>query len=378
MNNNLSKKILYIDASRLKSGGGILHLLKLLELNKYSNFHKIVVYTYKNSEFEKFNSNKIVIKTHPFINKNIFYQIFWQRFLLAKEISSQHILFTIDSTSFCKVKKNVVLNQDIIGFQEGSYKYFSLKNKLVSYLKYLIAKNAMKNSIANIFTTKYAVDEVIKKIGPIANPSVIPHGIDSEYLIKKRDYSISEKSLKIIYVSSVLDYKNHEYLISAINNVRTNKEIKAYFVGSGDPSLIKKLKSRSCNNRGNEFHFLGLLDRKEVYRLTMNCDVAVFMSSIECFGITLLEYMKIGMPIICSNESSMPETIGDGGLLVTPSDESSIIKAIKYFELNHDERKMFGKKAYNNSLKYSWDDTVKETYALLEKVYDNSIIKLKI
>lgn len=378
MKNKLPKKILHIDASRLKSGGGILHLLKLLELNKYSNFHKIVVYTYKNSEFKKFNSNKIVIKTHPFINKNILYQIFWQRFLLAKQISPQHVLFTIDSTSFCKFKKNVVLNQDIIGFQEGSYKYFSLKNKLVSYLKYIIAKNAMKNSIANIFTTKYAVDEVIKKIGSIANPNVIPHGIDSEYLIRKRDYNISEKSLKIIYVSSVLDYKNHKYLISAINNVQTDKKIKAYFVGGGDSSLIKKLKSLSCNNRGNEFHFLGFLDRKEVYRLTMNFDIAVFMSSIECFGITLLEYMKIGMPIICSNESSMPETIGDGGLLVTPSDEASIIKAIKDFELNHHKRKMFGKKAYNNSLGYSWDDTVKKTYVLLEKIYDNSITNKKI
>ena len=57
-----SEKTLHIDASRLKSGGGVLHLIKLLELEKYSKFDKIIVYTYQNSEFEKFKSQKIEIK----------------------------------------------------------------------------------------------------------------------------------------------------------------------------------------------------------------------------------------------------------------------------------------------------------------------------
>ena len=184
MNSN-TNKILHIDASRLKSGGGVLHLIKLLEFEKYSDFEKIIVYTYQNSEFEKFKSQKIIIKSHPFINKNIFYQIFWQRYLLKKKISSNHLLFTIDSTSFCNFKNNVILNQDLIGFQKGSLKSFSFKNKLVSIIKYLVAKKAIKNSKASIFTTKYALKEVSKKTGIIKNSVVIPHGIDSEFLTKK-------------------------------------------------------------------------------------------------------------------------------------------------------------------------------------------------
>ena len=364
-----SEKTLYIDASRLKSGGGVLHLIKLLELEKYSNFNKIIVYTYQNSEFKKFNSNKVIIKTHPFINKNILYQIYWQRYLLKKQISSDHLLFTIDSTSFCRFKRNVVLNQDIIGFQNGSYSYFSFKNKVLSYMKYLVAKNAIKNSIANIFTTKYAADEVVKKIGSIKNSNVIPHGIDNKFLMKKTNYDILENSLNVIYVSSILDYKNHKYLISALNNLPTQKKVNAYFVGGGDLSLINKLKAQSANNKGNKFYFPGFLKREEVYNLTRGCDVAVFLSSVECFGITLLEYMRMGMPIICSNESSMPETLGDGGLLVNPSDKASIIKAIIDFELNQNKRLSFGEKAYNNSLKYSWNNMAKETYSLLNKVY---------
>lgn len=364
------EKILHIDASRLKSGGGVLHLIKLLEFEKYSSFDKIIVYTYQNSEFEKFKSDKIKIKTHSYINKNIFYQIFWQRYLLKEKISSCDLLFTIDSTSFCKFKKNVVLNQDLIGFQEGSLKYFSFINKVVSYMKYLVAKNAIKNSIANIFTTKYALDEVVKKIGSIKNANVIPHGIDSEFLIKKINYDTSETCLKVIYVSSILDYKNHKYLISALNNLPTKKKVSAHFIGGGDLRLINKLKAQSINSKGNKFHFPGFLKREEVFNLTRSCDIAVFLSSIECFGITLLEYMRMGMPIVCSNESSMPETLEDGGLLVSPFDKASIINAITDFELNHNKRLSLGEKAFNNSIKYSWNNTVKETYSLLNKMYE--------
>ena len=367
-----SEKTLHIDASRLKSGGGVLHLIKLLELEKYSKFDKIIVYTYQNSEFEKFKSQKIIIKTHPYINKNIFYQIFWQRYLLKKEISSNDLLFTIDSTSFCKLKKNVVLNQDLIGFQKGSLKYFSFKNKVVSYMKYLVAKNAIKNSIANIFTTKYALDEVVKKIGSIKNANVIPHGIDSEFLIKKINYDISDSSLKVIYISSILDYKNHKYLISSLNNLSIKKKVIAYFIGGGDLSLINKLKAQSINSKGNIFHFPGFLNREEVFNLTRSCDIAVFLSSVECFGITLLEYMRMGMPIICSNESSMPETLQEGGILVSPFDEASIIKEITDLELNQNQRVNLGNKAYVNSLKYSWDNTVKETYSFLNKIHEDS------
>ena len=369
MSKLVSEKILHIDASRLKSGGGVIHLIKFLELEKYSCFKRIIVYTYENSQFEKYKSNRIYIKTHPYINKNIFYQIFWQRFLLIKQINSNHLLFTIDSTSFCKFKNNVVMNQDIIGFQHGSLKYFSFKNKVVSFIKYLVARRAMKNSLASIFTTNYALNEVVKKIGSLKNCVVIPHGIDNEFLEKKTNYNISNSILKIIYVSSILDYKNHKYLISAINNLSIKKKIHTYFVGGGDLKLIRKLKEQSKNIVGNKFHFMGFLKPKEVFTLTKHCDIAIFLSSVECFGITLLEYMRIAMPIICSSESSLPETLQKGGVLINPLNQSSIKDAIIDLYINRNKRETLGNLAYKNSQKYSWDITIKKTYSFLNKIY---------
>ncbi|MDB4652929.1 glycosyltransferase family 4 protein [Akkermansiaceae bacterium] len=363
--NSSSKKNLIVDASRLKSGGGILHLSKILELEKYSPFDKITVYAYKGSVFERYESNKVFVKTHPYINRNILFQIFWQRYLLKRQISYNDLLFTIDSTSVCRFSKNVVLNQDIIGFQVGSLRLFSFKNKIVSFIKYLVSKYSIKSSKATIFTTQFARQEVLKKTGAIKQSFVVPHGIDTEFIEKKTNYEIDNDSLKIIYVSPVLDYKNHQYLISALNKLTTTRQVRAYFVGGGDPRLIDNLKLYSVNDQGNQFHFTGPLKREDVYALTRSSDIAVFLSSVECFGITLLEYMRIGMPIVCSSESSLPETIGKAGLLVNPLDVKSIVNAIEILESNLVRRERFGRQAYKDSLNYSWDETVKKTFSIL-------------
>ena len=55
-------KILHIDASRLRSGGGIIHLIKLLENIKYSTFKKVIVYTYENSKFKKYENKNLWTK----------------------------------------------------------------------------------------------------------------------------------------------------------------------------------------------------------------------------------------------------------------------------------------------------------------------------
>ena len=91
--------------ARLKSGGGGPALNQTFRARKnILIFEKIIVHTYENSEFKKFNNDRIAIKSHPYINKNIFYQIYWQRYILPQHLNNE-LLFTIDSTSFCRHKK---------------------------------------------------------------------------------------------------------------------------------------------------------------------------------------------------------------------------------------------------------------------------------
>ena len=118
----------------------------------------------------------------------------------------------------------------------------------------------------------------------------------------------------------------------------------------------------------NRINFNGFTNRMEVIEAVRNADIAIFLSSIECFGITVLEYMRLGMPIICSNQSSMPETIKDGGVLVDPTDSMEIANAIENLASDYDQRELLGKRALKYSYQYSWEECICQTYNHLNHV----------
>lgn len=74
---------------------------------------------------------------------------------------------------------------------------------------------------------------------------------------------------------------------------------------------------------------LGYLPRELLFRLIRSARAVLFASLYEGFGLPALEAIQLGTPVIGSNTSSVPEVVGDGGLLVDPYDLSAIAAAIR-------------------------------------------------
>ncbi|WP_114521144.1 glycosyltransferase family 1 protein [Altererythrobacter sp. ZODW24] len=70
------------------------------------------------------------------------------------------------------------------------------------------------------------------------------------------------------------------------------------------------------------------LDEAELAGLYAGCDLLLFASTVEGFGLPILEAQSAGIPVITSNCSSMPEVAGDGAILVDPSSEQDIRSAV--------------------------------------------------
>lgn len=371
----IDNKELYIDASRIKSGGGVHHLKEILKSKDLFFFNKVVVFIHRDLEKKiSFKKGNVQFKTNYFLNKNTLTSLYWQKFLLKKQIENKKsILLTLDSTTICNYNYNIVINQDIIGHQNGTLNYFKGKSYFYNLFKYFVSKRAINNSYASIFTTHYARTAFNLSDEKLKNSTVIPHGVELK-ISKKSNYSFSKSTpFNIIYVSPVLEYKNHNYIIDSIKNIVENYNLKLHFVGGGDSSLIKKLKQKiSRFQLASNVVFYPFLKQSEVYSLMKNSDLALFMSSVECFGITLLEYMRTALPIICSNASSLPETLGDAGIYVDLNKSEGLVNAIKSFYEDESLRKKYGRLAYNNSFKYSWDTTTKKTIEFVIKNYERA------
>lgn len=89
-----------------------------------------------------------------------------------------------------------------------------------------------------------------------------------------------------------------------------------------------------ANALGDSIEYLGCLDKHTLVKAYNAADVLVAPSFHEGFGITLLEAMACGTPVITSNVSAMPEVVDDAGILVDPHDSQAIAHAVN---LLHDE-----------------------------------------
>ena len=375
------KYVLVIDASRNRSGGAIVYIknfIKNLNINS-TEIEKVILFSYKGLLKQISNRPFLTKLSHPFLEKNVLLQIIWQIFCLPFFLKKKdnNILFSTDSTSFCKHELSIVFNQDILSFDHKALKQtpFGL-DKIRLYIIKLVQIWAMNNASKIIYLSKFSKEIISKSLNKKKNYEIIYHGIDKKLLKygKKKikdfpwDYN-KKKKIKLIYASPLDHYKNQSTVAKAYSRLKkkySNLEIK--FIGNYKHNL--KLYNSIINENYfiNKKNFVGKLNHKKVLSYIYESDIFIFASSAETFGITLLEGMALGMPIVCSRKSSLPEILKDGGIYFNPNNDYELSNQIERFIKDKKFRKKKSKKAFNMSLRYNWKNNVEQFCNLVNKL----------
>jgi|APSaa5957512535_1039671.scaffolds.fasta_scaffold07254_6 mannosyltransferase len=170
----------------------------------------------------------------------------------------------------------------------------------------------------------------------------------------------------LLYVGGRNIHKNFSAAIEMIKLQESNSiGLHLMVVGGGEftpdeESLIRRLQLTE------RVHCLGNVDDMTLLHLYFSAFALVYPSFYEGFGIPPLEAMAAGCPVICSNSSSIPEVVGNAGLLFDPND---IINAGKIIEeltdsLYRDDVINLG---FNQSKKFSWESTGLNTLELYKQ-----------
>jgi glycosyltransferase involved in cell wall biosynthesis len=101
----------------------------------------------------------------------------------------------------------------------------------------------------------------------------------------------------------------------------------------------------------------GAVSDEDLARLYGTCEAFVFPSISEGFGLPVLEAMKCGAPVICSNSSSLPEVAGDAAILVDPKDEVALAEAIVGLLSNPARRNELVALSIRQASKFSWESS---------------------
>jgi len=103
------------------------------------------------------------------------------------------------------------------------------------------------------------------------------------------------------------------------------------------------------------------IPRDSLVALYNACEVFVFPSLYEGFGLPVLEAMSCGAPVVASNTPATAETLGDAGIQVDPADSRAIAQAMQSVMESQTLREELKAKALSRSQMYSWEATAQAT-----------------
>ncbi len=377
--------IIGIDASNILAGGGLTHIHELLRAANPSQhgFYKVIVWGAK-STLDKIDNRDWLYKVLvPLLDQNLLYRLFWQRFRLKKlaEEAECNVVFILAGYDVSGFKTVVTMSQNLLPFE---WKEMRRDLRLLKIIRLLAIRFAQIYSFRKakgvIFLTAFARDIVLKLTGPLkCKTAIIPHGVSSQFFIPPRQqirynqFNI-DRPCRIIYVSIVDLYKHHTQVVEAVAKLRSvGIPVVLELIGPHG-SGIKKLNEKiQCVDVNRKFVvYSGAVSYNTIHALYSSADIGVFASSCETFGMILLEMMSAGLPVACSNRSSMPEVLGDAGLYFDPESSDSIALKLRELIASHELREKFAQLSFERAQKYSWAKCADETFGFLSEIAKGS------
>lgn len=346
-------------------------LKNLLNIDKENYYH---IYWSMGNEHDYIKDNSNIIQTSR-KHHRFFQEYFFPYDLKNKKIDIYHVPqngIGLNTNITCK---KIVTIHDLIPYIMPETVGRGYLLKFLKEMPYIIDKSQGILTVSE-FSKKdilrfFPIDESKIFVTPLAADSKYkPLHKDSCKSILKDKYNINKKF--ILYLGGFSERKNVHSLITAFSNIYydLNEEYNLVIVGSYKDDSQYLIKLRDKLNMTDKIIFTGFAPDEDLPIFYNGCEVFVYPSLYEGFGLPPLEAMNCKTPVITSNLTSIPEVVGDSGILINPHNiielESSIVEI-----LNDDSLKdYYGKKGFERAQNFSWQNTAKKTLQAYKKVSD--------
>jgi len=199
------------------------------------------------------------------------------------------------------------------------YLKYLLKGKLITKdnLKKIVKK--VLNKMDMVIAPTYKVKDVLIDYGIYTHISVIPSGIDlSNFMTEfnniekqklKQKLGITEDKKVIVYVGRIGEEKNIEEVIENFSELyKQYREVKLVIVGGGPYLEVLKGVAKD-NNIEEQIIFTDMVNPKEVYKYYKLGDLFVTASTSETQGLTYIEALSCGIPVLCKYDQCIDEVV---------------------------------------------------------------------
>ena len=267
-------------------------------------------------------------------------------------------------------KCSISMSQNLLPFErsESSRYGLSLMRLRLALIRWS-QKRSFRQAKGVILLSEYARDRVCKTINlPIQKTRVISHGVHTRFnFAGTRNYN---RVNKIVYVSTIDVYKHQWQVVKACVLLWDQGfDFNLDLVGGNYPPSLKKLLNvvQKYPQYAGKIQIIDNLKYEKLPEVYQESDLFVYASTCETFGLTVLEAMASGLPIACSEKSSMKEILSGCGLYFDPLDVKSIAGSIQKLLKNEPLRQELGLAAAERAKQFTWQRSSHETFQFLSE-----------
>lgn len=365
-------KIVFVCEWNLLTGGGFNVVQNLVEtmpkLDSSLEFH-IVSFGEKN---ETVHNDDFTV--HYIRNSNYPLSQYWY---LPKRLKEKifeinpdlvHLHFTYPPYSFVtRLSVPVVITtHGLVSIREKGFSFSTVRNFVT--MKFILnpyfEKKALQNANKIVVVSKIMNETVDHIIGYDPKTVYIPNGIDYE---KFNMESITENNqLSILFIGRLIKVKGVDILIRALPIIKKTIPNIHLFI-AGDGSQCKKLKHLTMKlGVAENTTFLGFISGNDKLEMFRSANIFVIPSRFESFGITALEALAAGVPIIASNVGGIPDILDNNkyGMLVESDNSEALAQCIVKLANDLELRNKMIEAGKRRAKDFSWNDVAKETIRL--------------
>lgn len=240
----------------------------------------------------------------------------------------------------------------------------SLKQAIKKADAFICVSQTTASELGNYVSNKYNVN--------LADRSYVSlEGVSDDFFVKENEPLTNNEFLHridkdfILAVGKISPRKNLEVVIHALAKLKNKIPHHLVTVGGDGWDFNNVKKMAVSSGIQDRIHFFGYVSDSELKLLYQNASALVFPSLFEGFGLTVLEAMASGCPVITSNVSSLPEVAGNAAVLINPKDITQISDAIELLCTDENTRNECVLRGKMHAEKFSWDTSAEE----VAKVY---------
>ncbi|MFH1171420.1 MAG: glycosyltransferase family 1 protein [bacterium] len=344
------------------------HLLEIDKENEY-----VLFFDYRMSDVGEFEQANVKVWRFPFSQYQKFLPFSYSHMLITAMILKTRLDVFHSPANVLPLSypgRSVITIHDLAIYRNPEWfpgQLFStrlLVPQSVRKARHIIAvSESTKRDLKDIFHVPSSKISVVYEA-----PFVVPINVKDRNVNTVKKFKI--QCPYFLFLGTIDPRKNIRMLVAAFLKLRANPLFANHqlVIAGGKGYKADDILESVEQHRAEGVHYVGYLTHNEKLDLVRRSLCFVFPSLYEGFGLPVLEAMRMGVPVITSNTSSLPEVAGNAAVLVDPTSMQALRSAMARIATNGVLRTNLVRRGYEQAKKFQWEDVARKTLAIYQNV----------